>query len=391
MIRPVPDPPGRLVLLTTSSRVPAGLLSAEAWDLVRAGRVFAASAHPQVEALAAAGVKVTAVDELDVERLIEHAADATEANVVWLVEPDGDPALSVALAEVVAARRDAARPVPRVDTVAGAHEPPGARLLELVAVTDRLRSPGGCPWDAEQTHESLATYLLEETYETLEAIETGDSTHLREELGDLLFQVVFHARIAQERAEDPWSVDDVAAGLVDKLVRRHPHVFGSDGNRPSADLVAQNWEVMKRSEKQRTSVLEGVPIALPALSFAAKMLHRAERGGVDVPVPEVGLPDVVDTDEVGEVLLALVMAAGRIGVDPEHALRLTTRRVAERIRVSEGTPPADAVPEPPAGSGNLKAGEPRWTTQTEKPSAESPGQVPGAVPAASDLEGEEQA
>jgi XTP/dITP diphosphohydrolase len=131
-------------------------------------------------------------------------------------------------------------------------ERPGARLLDLVAVMDRLRSPGGCPWDREQTHASLAPYLLEETYETLEAIDSGDRAHLREELGDLLLQVVFHARVAAEHPLDPWTVDDVAAGITDKLVRRHPHVF-ADASAESAAHVEAAWDRLKAPEKERAS------------------------------------------------------------------------------------------------------------------------------------------
>ena len=128
---------------------------------------------------------------------------------------------------------------------------PGARLLDVVAVMDRLRSPGGCPWDAKQTHDSLKPYLLEEAYEAYAAIEDGDRADLREELGDVLLQVAFHARLAQEHSE-PWSIDDVAGDLVDKLVRRHPHVFAGA---PADDLDA-TWEAMKKAEKGRTSVTD---------------------------------------------------------------------------------------------------------------------------------------
>lgn len=222
--------------------------------------------------------------------------------------------------------------------VAPGAEGPGARLLELVAIMDRLRSPGGCPWDAEQTHASLATYLLEETYETLEAIETGNDADLREELGDLLLQVVFHARIAQERATDAWSIDDVAGGIVDKLVRRHPHVFGDADDRAhatSAEHVASRWETLKQAEKQRASAVEGVPLAQPALSLAAKLLHRAGKAGVEVDLPDVELPAMRDADEVGAVLLAVVAAAGEQGIDPEQALRAAARGYAASVRAAE--------------------------------------------------------
>ncbi|WP_207782668.1 MazG family protein [Phytoactinopolyspora limicola] len=211
---------------------------------------------------------------------------------------------------------------------------PGHRLLELVAVMDRLRSPGGCPWDAEQTHRSLATYLLEETYETLEAIEAGDDTDLREELGDLLLQVIFHARIAEERDAEAWSIDDVAGGIAAKLIRRHPHVFG-DVEAPTAAHVEGRWEAMKRVEKQRTSAVDGVPLAQPALSLATKLMHRVERSDVEVSLPDADVPELADADDVGNHLMAVVAAARSVGVDPEQALRDATRRYVAAVHEAE--------------------------------------------------------
>src|SRR5579875_1976037 len=170
-----------------------------------------------------------------------------------------------------------------------------SQLQRAVEVMDRLRSPGGCPWDAEQTHASLARYLLEETYEVLEAIETADPVLLREELGDLLLQVLFHARLAEEEPE-PFSIEDVAADLVAKLVRRHPHVFG-DADSSDAAAVNERWEQQKAVEKGRTSAVDGVPLAQPALALAAKLVARAERAGLAVE-PASG-------DEIGERLFAV--------------------------------------------------------------------------------------
>jgi XTP/dITP diphosphohydrolase len=195
-------------------------------------------------------------------------------------------------------------------------------LLRAAEVMDRLRSPGGCPWDAEQTHQSLAKYLLEETYETLEAIETGDMALLREELGDLLLQVLFHARLAEELPEGQrFSIDDVAGDLVDKLVHRHPHVF-ADTEVSGADEVNENWERLKAAEKGRASVVDGVPMGQPALALAAKLVSRAERAGVDPPV---------EGDGIGERLLAVVREAVAAGVDPELALRQTARVYRDRL------------------------------------------------------------
>jgi XTP/dITP diphosphohydrolase len=202
---------------------------------------------------------------------------------------------------------------------------------------DRLRSPGGCPWDARQTHRSLAEYLLEEAYETVEAIESGDRDDLREELGDLLLQVVFHARIAQEDADDPWDIDDVARGIVAKLVRRHPHVFSDDGDAvTTADDVESRGHALTAQEKGRASVTEGIPEALPALLRASKVLARSEH--LDIPLPEaVDLAaDIDDEEALGDLLLVLVAAGRARGWDAEAALREAVRRQARRIRDAEG-------------------------------------------------------
>lgn len=212
---------------------------------------------------------------------------------------------------------------------------PGDGLDELVAVMDRLRSPGGCPWDARQTHRSLAEYLLEEAYETVEAIESGDRDDLREELGDLLLQVVFHARIAQEDPDDPWDVDDVARGIVAKLVRRHPHVFADGADEvTTADDVQSQWHVLKAQEKGRASVTEGIPEALPALLRASKILARS--GHLDVPLPDAPVVDIDDEAALGDLLLVLVAQARARDWDAEAALREAVRRQARRIRAAEG-------------------------------------------------------
>jgi len=199
-----------------------------------------------------------------------------------------------------------------------------SRLLELVAVMDRLRLE--CPWDRQQTHRSLARYLLEETYETLEAVEGDDPAHLREELGDLLLQVVFHARIASETVADAggFDIEDVAGGIVDKLVHRHPHVFAGL-EVADADEVNRNWERLKATEKQRTGLLEGVPPALPALAWADKVLGRLERAGRAPALPVV--TDEAADRPVGEELLALVARARAEGLDAEQELREAVRRV----------------------------------------------------------------
>lgn len=207
----------------------------------------------------------------------------------------------------------------------------------LVEVMDRLRSPGGCPWDARQTHRSLVEYLVEEAYETVEAIEADDRDGLREELGDLLLQVVFHARIAEEDPEDPWGLDEVARGIADKLIARHPHVFaGEDAD--SAELVERRWHERKAVEKGRLSVTDGIPDSLPALLWSAKLLARSEGLGAQVPGAEEGrdiVGGLVDEMELGDVLLGVVAAARARGWDAEAAVRQAARRHRERIREIE--------------------------------------------------------
>jgi len=217
----------------------------------------------------------------------------------------------------------------------------GDRLLDLVRVMSRLRGPGGCPWDAEQTHASLARHLLEETHETLEAIDAGDLELLREELGDVLLQVVFHAQIASD--EEVWDVDDVAEGIVRKLIRRHPHVFG-DVEVSGADEVLVNWERIKADEKGRKPLEDEIPSTLPALARAAKVQRRAAGWGfawrstesalaaLREEVAELGSatdPESAE-EEIGDVLFAAVAVARSLGVDGESALRRTTRGFSER-------------------------------------------------------------
>ena len=189
----------------------------------------------------------------------------------------------------------------------------GDGLLEFLEVMRRLRAE--CAWKAGQTHRSLALYLLEETHETLEAIDTGDAGLLREELGDLLLQVYFHAVIAEESGE--FTIDDVAADVIAKMHRRNPHVFGSAPGGTPAE-INEAWEAVKAAEKQRTSVTDGLPPGLPALLYADKVLDRLERAG--------GVPDVdPEADDLGARLLALVAEAHAAGADPEQALRDAVR------------------------------------------------------------------
>ena len=213
------------------------------------------------------------------------------------------------------------------------------RLLEIMA---RLRSPqGGCPWDLEQDFASIAPYTVEEAYEVDDAIRRGDLAALRDELGDLLLQVVFHAQMAAD--DGAWDVDDVAQGIVEKLIRRHPHVFG-DVEVAGADEVLVNWERIKADEKGQKPLEDDIPETLPALARASKVQRRAAGWGfewrsvdsaLDALKEEVGeLETHTDADnaeqEVGDVLFATVSVARRLGVDPESALRRTVRGFAER-------------------------------------------------------------
>ncbi|WP_336032872.1 MazG family protein [Geodermatophilus sp. FMUSA9-8] len=286
------------VVVTVSPRLP-GLLGPAGWAALAGRRVAALpGAAATAEVLRAAGWDVT---------------DATDAAAL-----DADVACLAAPGEV------AGRPV-----VDGAPEPPGARLLDVVAVMDRLRSPGGCPWDAEQTHSSLRGYLLEEAHEAYDAIVDDDPAAMREELGDVLLQVVFHARVAAEAGADRrFDVDDVAGELVDKLVRRHPHVFGDAGPRDVAGVEA-GWEEIKKAEKQRRSPTEGVSRSQPAAAWGAALVRRAGRAGF--PVPDAADLGSASPEELGERLLAVVTAAEQRGWDAEDALREAVRRYAGEL------------------------------------------------------------
>ena len=211
----------------------------------------------------------------------------------------------------------------------------GSQLQRLVEVMDQLRSPGGCPWDAEQTHESLLKYLLEESYEFVDAVQSGNRIDMREELGDVLLQVYFHARIAQDDLDDPFTIEDVAQSIADKLIRRHPHVF-SDGAAQSTAEVVHNWEAIKRLEKGRTSALDGIAMSQPALALIEKLLYRASKFDVDVVVPEVvDLEKPADESAVGQALLTVIAWAHANGVDAESALRKEAMRLSQHIAAIE--------------------------------------------------------
>jgi len=211
----------------------------------------------------------------------------------------------------------------------------GSQLQRLVEVMDQLRSPGGCPWDAEQTHESLLKYLLEESYEFVDAVQSGNRVDMREELGDVLLQVYFHARIAEEDPSDPFSIQDVAESIADKLIRRHPHVFAGVEVRDSAEVL-QNWEEIKKQEKGRTSALDGIAMAQPALPLIEKLLYRASKYGVDVVTPTaIDMDKEADVSGVGEALLTVIAWAHSNGIDAESALRKEAMRLSQQIAATE--------------------------------------------------------
>jgi XTP/dITP diphosphohydrolase len=200
---------------------------------------------------------------------------------------------------------------------------------------DKLRSPGGCPWDAEQDHSSLLKYLLEESYEFIESVENNDRDAMQEELGDLLLQVYFHSRMAEEDTKQPFNIEDVAKSVADKLIRRHPHVFAGEIVDSSADVL-ENWEKQKASEKGRTSAIDGVPLAQPALPLATKVLYRLKKLNYDLAVSEpIKLKEDIDQDQFGQILLGLITQAVDKGLDPEAALRGATKELIVQIQEHE--------------------------------------------------------
>ena len=300
----------------TSPRVAPGLLSWPAWQALRsADAVLAPAGHPQLPALDEAGIRY---------RVVDGPLDGP-GSVVWLAPPGGG-----------------AGAWPDARVLHGSADLPGAHLTDLVATMDRLRAE--CPWDARQTHASLAPHLLEEPYEALEALESGDEQAFCEELGDVLLQVVFHARIAAERDDGTsFTVDDVADQIVAKLVRRHPHVFAGV-TVSGAEEVKRNWDQIKREERRALagrsggavspaapSALDGVPFGQPALALAAQLQRRAARAGV--PDELASLDGAADG--IGGELFRLVAKARDAGRDPETDLRAAARRYRDLVRAWE--------------------------------------------------------
>jgi XTP/dITP diphosphohydrolase len=210
-----------------------------------------------------------------------------------------------------------------------------SELLRLREVMDKLRSPGGCPWDAEQDHTTLLKYLLEESYEFIESVEINDKDAMQEELGDLLLQVYFHSRMAEEDAKQPFNIEDVAKSVTDKLIRRHPHVFAGESVSGNEEVL-ENWEKQKAAEKGRNSAIDGVPLAQPALPLATKVIYRLNKLNYQLPISEpIKLPADIDQDQFGQILLGLITQAVDKGLDPEAALRTATKGLITQIQEHE--------------------------------------------------------
>ncbi|WP_199432589.1 MazG family protein [Qaidamihabitans albus] len=290
--------PATVVLV--SPALPA-VLPAAAWPALRAAEaVYAAGDLPEATRAA-----------LDAKTAPDPATLTRQPGVVLVAAGTTDPGA----AALVAAGA----------TVLGTPVPPLVRAAEVM---DRLRSPGGCPWDAVQTHESLLQYLVEETYELLDAIEEGDRAAMREELGDVLLQVLFHARVAAEDAADPFDIDDVAEELVAKLVGRHPHVFTGAEQVRTAEHQQVRWEELKQAEKRRESIVDGVALGQPAVALAGKLGQRTGRAGLPFDLFPVG-------NDEGSKLFRIAAAARRAGVDPEGALRAAAKTFAGNVQAAE--------------------------------------------------------
>jgi XTP/dITP diphosphohydrolase len=356
---------GRVVLVETSDLLP-GLLPFQAWEALTAAATVLCrdpATHPAASALAMAGLPLAALDPAplgredlvltrpggpDDRRLAKAlvAAARSRGTAVYLLADD-ERGLAPALSGMVAAHDV------EIELVFLAQLPRGTELLRAVAVMDRLRDPeGGCPWDLEQDHASLARYLVEETYELLDAVAAEDDDDVREELGDVLLQVLFHARIAAERGA--FGVDDVARGLAEKLVRRHPHVFG-DGERPDdADGVQRSWDAIKAAEGGGRGPLDGVPVAMPGLALLDALLRRLRREGLVPTAATEVLADLRATaaalevdagvaaddaaDALGRLLVQAAGLAAALGLEADAVARSAAARLRADAEAALATP-----------------------------------------------------
>ncbi len=299
---------GPLTVVVVDPRQAPGLLTRTAWRALEAAEAvgYDADAAGHAGALREAGLPVRELPEPSEDG--QRRPDAVgQGRLAWLC------ASAARAAELASAgpRRD-------VEVVSAPVAPTGAHLLDLVAVIDRLRSPGGCPWDAQQTHASLAGYVVEEAYELGEAIASGDRGEIADELGDVLLQVVFHARLAADDPAGPFDIDDVADRIVAKLRRRHPHVF-ADADATTPEQVEANWDLIKAAEKpERVGPLDGIPRGLPPLERAAKATTRLSRAGRTRE-----LTDAIGAlaDGPGADLLRLAVGLTLAGQDPAVVLR----------------------------------------------------------------------
>ena len=325
----------RLVLIDTADQLP-GLLPVHSWSALMSSELVLVRTpdHPFVPHLDLAELRHEAVpdDLAEPARWIVDRVKA-EGEVAYLFGPSDAEAFTRALGV------EAAREGVEVEIVYFMLAPKGVELLNLVRIEERLRRPGGCPWDREQTHATLAPYAVEEVYELLDAIASGDPAAIKEELGDVLLQVVFHAQVAEDGGA--FTIDDVAKGIAAKLVRRHPHVF-ADATVADADQVIHEWERIKAGEKpERQGLFDGIPVALPALQLMSKLQSRAERAGVVAGLGDradervrdqlARLADAPDdatrSAAVGDLLVAAVALARAHRVDPEQALRAASARL----------------------------------------------------------------
>jgi MazG family protein len=347
----------RLVLVDTADELP-GLLPLHAWsalmssDLVLVG----AADHPLLAHLDMAELRHEVVADTDEAKALSRAdllsglSPRDKARAEWVVDrarSEGEVVYLFGASDEESFTRtmgmEAARAGVEVEVVYFGMKPNGTKVLDLVGVMERLRSPDGCPWDREQDHRSLAPYAVEEIYELLEAIESGDAGAIAEELGDVLLQVVFHAQMAAEAGD--FTIDDVAGGIVDKLVRRHPHVF-ADATVADAAEVTANWDTLKAQEKpERTGVFDGVTPAQPALSYSEQLQRRAAKVGFEWPddadaiakvrseIDELAAAggDAARLHEMGDLLLSVVGLARRWGIDSEMALRAAAGRFRRRF------------------------------------------------------------
>ena len=359
------DPGGRVVLVETSDLLP-GMLPFQAWDALATADIVLVRnpvAHPSAPSLHLAGLDLVALDPTPLDRgdlLLTRpgapddrrlakslvAAARERGRVVYLLEDD-ERGLAPALAGMVA-EHDI-----EIELVFLAQLPRGTELLRAVGIMDRLRDPdGGCPWDLEQDHHSLGRYLVEETYELLDAIASDDDADVKEELGDVLLQVLFHARIAAER--HAFGVDDVARALTDKLVRRHPHVFTDADGGEDADDVQRSWDRLKADEKGGRGPLDGVPASMPGLALLDALLRRVLRLDMMPGTPEPILEDLrvtldalattssgseVTTDLVGRLIAQAAALARVLGVEADAAARATAARLRREVdaAVAAGT------------------------------------------------------